>query len=331
MTVDIDKNSGFCAGVIRAISRAEEFLKDNNGASEDEKRLFSLGAIVHNDAELSRLVNQGLVTIDKEDLEDMLDAEGEVLLIRAHGEPPKTYDKAHALGFEIIDCTCPVVLKLQQRIREAYEKQKGDGLGQIILFGKIGHAEVLGLLGQTEDTAVVVENVAMLDKAVEEGVIKLGIPTEVFSQTTKSPAEYRSLCAKLEEDMAHYNELSVERFKGRGLLSVHDTICSQVATRHEKLSKFALEHDIIIFVSGKASSNGKVLCELCKSLNIRTYHIDSTAEIKRDWFRADDKVGVCGATSTPKWLLEEVAEHILDLNKYVPAWEEKYGEKAENQ
>lgn len=331
MTVDIDKNSGFCAGVIRAISRAEEFLKDNKGASEDEKRLFSLGAIVHNDAELSRLVNQGLVTIDKEDLEDMLDAEGEVLLIRAHGEPPKTYDKAHALGFEIIDCTCPVVLKLQQRIREAYEKQKAGGLGQIILFGKIGHAEVLGLLGQTEDTAVVVENVAMLDKAVEEGVIKLDIPTEVFSQTTKSPAEYRSLCAKLEEDMAHYNELSVERFKGRGLLSVHDTICSQVATRHEKLSKFALEHDIIIFVSGKASSNGKVLCELCKSLNIRTYHIDSTAEIKRDWFRADDKVGVCGATSTPKWLLEEVAEHILDLNKYVPAWEEKYGEKAENQ
>ncbi len=331
MTVDIDKNSGFCAGVIRAISRAEEFLKDNNGVSEDEKRLFSLGAIVHNDAELSRLVNQGLVTIDKEDLEDMLDAEGEVLLIRAHGEPPKTYDKAHALGFEIIDCTCPVVLKLQQRIREAYEKQKAGGLGQIILFGKIGHAEVLGLLGQTEDTAVVVENVAMLDKAVEEGVIKLGIPTEVFSQTTKSPAEYRSLCAKLEEDMAHYNELSVERFKGRGLLSVHDTICSQVATRHEKLSKFALEHDIIIFVSGKASSNGKVLCELCKSLNIRTYHIDSTAEIKRDWFRADDKVGVCGATSTPKWLLEEVAEHILDLNKYVPAWEEKYGEKTENQ
>lgn len=329
MTVDIDKNSGFCAGVIRAIGKAEEFLKE--GAPENVRRLFSLGAIVHNDAELSRLVSQGLVTIDKEDLEDMREAEGEVLLIRAHGEPPKTYDKAHALGFDIIDCTCPVVLKLQQRIREAYEKQQAEGRGQIILFGKIGHAEVLGLLGQTEDTAVVVENVAMLDKAVEEGLVKLDIPTEVFSQTTKSPAEYRSLCAKLEEDMAHYNELSVERFKGRGLLSVHDTICSQVATRHEKLSKFALEHDIIIFVSGKASSNGKVLCELCKSLNIRTYHIDSTAEIKRDWFRADDKVGVCGATSTPKWLLEEVSEHILDLNKYVPAWEELYGEKAENQ
>ena len=331
LTVDIDKNSGFCAGVIRAISKAEEYLKDTDGASENGKRLFSLGAIVHNDAELSRLVSQGLVTIDKEDLEDMREAEGEVLLIRAHGEPPKTYDQAHALGFEIIDCTCPVVLKLQQRIRDAYKKHLAVGCGQIIIFGKIGHAEVLGLLGQTEDTALVVENVAMLDKAVEEGLIRLDIPTEVFSQTTKSPAEYRSLCSKLEEDMARYNELSVERFKGRGLLAVHDTICSQVATRHEKLSRFALEHDIIIFVSGKASSNGKVLCDLCKSLNIRTYHIDSTAEIKRDWFRADDKVGVCGATSTPKWLLDEVAEHILELNRYVPAWEEKYGEKAENQ
>lgn len=331
LTVDIDKNSGFCAGVIRAISKAEEFLKENGGTSEEGRRLFSLGAIVHNDAELSRLVNQGLVTIDKEDLEDMPKVEGEVLLIRAHGEPPKTYDKADALGFEIIDCTCPVVLKLQKRIREAYEKQQAEGRGQIIIFGKIGHAEVLGLLGQTEDTAVVVENIAMLDKLVEEGVIRLDIPTEVFSQTTKSPAEYSSMCSKLEEDMANYSELSVERFKGRCLLSVHDTICSQVATRHEKLSRFALEHDIIIFVSGKASSNGKVLCELCKSLNIRTYHIDSTSEIKREWFRPDDKVGVCGATSTPKWLLEEVAEHILDFNKEEPELDDECSEKAENQ
>ena len=331
MTVDIDKNSGFCAGVIRAISKAEEFLKENDGTSGEGRRLFSLGAIVHNDAELSRLVNQGLVTIDKEDLEDMPKVEGEVLLIRAHGEPPKTYDKADALGFEIIDCTCPVVLKLQKRIREAYEKQQAEGRGQIIIFGKIGHAEVLGLFGQTEDTAVVVENIAMLDKLVEEGAIRLDIPTEVFSQTTKSPAEYSSMCSKLEEDMANYNELSVERFKGRGLLSVHDTICSQVATRHEKLSRFALEHDIIIFVSGKASSNGKVLCELCKSLNIRTYHIDSTSEIKREWFRPDDKVGVCGATSTPKWLLEEVAEHILDFNKEEPEADRECSEKAENQ
>ena len=161
-------------------------------------------------------------------------------------------------------------------------------------------------------------------KAIENGTIKLDTPTEIFSQTTKSPAEYSRLCARLEEMMAEYNELSVERFRGRRLLVIHDTICAQVATRHERLSEFALSHDIIIFVSGKASSNGKVLCELCKSLNIRTYHIDSVSEIKREWFRADDKVGVCGATSTPKWLLEEVAEYILDFNKYVPEWEEKF-------
>ncbi len=322
LTVDIDSNSGFCAGVIRAIGKAEEYL----GAQEGEpKRLYSLGAIVHNDAELSRLVEKGLVTIDKEDFDEMVSAEGEVLLIRAHGEPPQTYTQAEKLGFSIIDCTCPVVLKLQQRIKEAYTAQTEKGSGQIIIFGKIGHAEVLGLIGQTDGTAVVVENLPMLEDLIEEGKVRLDIPTEVFSQTTKSPAEYKRLCAKLEEYMALANELSIERFKGRGLLNVHDTICSQVATRHERLSRFALEHDIIIFVSGKASSNGKVLCDLCKSLNIRTYHIDAASEIKREWFRANDKVGICGATSTPKWLLEDVAHHVLDLNKYVPAWEETYG------
>lgn len=326
LTVDIDSNSGFCAGVIRAIGKAEDFLKEG-------KRLYSLGAIVHNDAELTRLVQQGLVTIDKEDLDEMVDAKGEKLLIRAHGEPPQTYETAENLGFSIIDCTCPVVLQLQKRIREAYSRQKEEGKGQIIIFGKIGHAEVLGLIGQTDGTARVVENIPMMEELISAGTVKLDIPTEVFSQTTKSPAEYSRLCSRLEEEMAHYNELPVERFKGRNLLHVHDTICSQVATRHERLSKFALEHDIIIFVSGKASSNGKVLCELCKSLNIRTYHIDSVTEIKREWFRADDKVGVCGATSTPKWLLEEVAQHILELNRYVPAWEEKFAdsENTDNQ
>lgn len=319
ITVDIDKNSGFCAGVIRAIGKAEEFL---DGTTDN--RLYSLGAIVHNDSELERLSGKGLVTIDKEDFDEMVNADGEVLLIRAHGEPPQTYSRAESLGFQVIDCTCPVVLKLQQRIKEAYLKQQEEGKGQIIIFGKIGHAEVLGLIGQTDGSAIVVENIQMLDEAVAEGRILLDIPTEVFSQTTKSPAEYRGLCAKLEEDMARYNELSVERFKGRGLLAVHDTICSQVATRHERLSKFALEHDLIVFVAGKASSNGKVLCDLCKSLNIRTYHIDSPSEIKREWFRADDKVGVCGATSTPKWLLEETAKYILELNQYVPEWEETF-------
>lgn len=327
LKVDIDSNSGFCAGVIRAIGKAEEFLDNHN--SGEGKRLYSLGAIVHNDAELTRLVEKGLVTIDKEDLEEMVDAQGETLLIRAHGEPPATYATAENLGFTVIDCTCPVVLQLQKSIRKAYESHQSAGKGQIIIFGKIGHAEVLGLIGQTEGNAIVMENVTMLDEAIKSGTIKLDIPTEVFSQTTKSPSEYARLCSRLEEEMAKYNELAVERFRGRSMLKVHNTICSQVATRHEKLSKFAFEHDIIIFVSGKASSNGKVLCDLCKSLNIRTYHIDSAQEIKREWFRADDRVGICGATSTPKWLLEEVAHHVLDLNQYVPAWEEKFAD-AEN-
>lgn len=314
LKVDIDSNSGFCAGVIRAISKAEEFLgTERNG---NGKRLYSLGAIVHNDAELTRLTRMGLVTIDREDIEEMVDATGETLLIRAHGEPPQTYRLAENLGFTIIDCTCPVVLQLQKKILQAYQKQQEEGKGQIIIFGKLGHAEVLGLLGQTDGNAIVVENVAMLDEAIENGSIRLDVPTVIFSQTTKSPAEYSRLCSIMQEKMAP------------GMLTVNDTICSQVASRHAKLSKFALEHDIIIFVSGKASSNGKVLCDLCKSLNIRTYHIDSVAEIKREWFRADDKVGVCGATSTPKWLLEDVAGSIKLLNKYVPEWLETWQQKG---
>ena len=326
LTVDIDTNSGFCAGVIRAIGKAEEFLGKN-------ERLYSLGAIVHNDAELSRLTQMGLVTIDKDDLGEMVNAAGETLLIRAHGEPPQTYTLAEGLGFNIIDCTCPVVLQLQKKIKDAYEICKaGEGKGQIIIFGKTGHAEVLGLVGQTEGTAIVVENFIMMEELIEDGIIRLDAPTMVFSQTTKSPAEYARVCASLLERMAKFNGLSVENFKNSGRLLIHNTICSQVASRHQKLTKFALQHDIIIFVSGKASSNGKVLCDLCKSLNIRTYHITSASEIKRDWFRADDTVGVCGATSTPKWLLEEVTNEILALNRYVPDWEKTYGEKnADNQ
>ena len=309
LTVDIDANSGFCAGVTRAIRKAEEQLDKPQG------RLYSLGSIVHNDAELSRLEAKGLVTIDKEDLEDMQDAAGESLLIRAHGEPPSTYVKARQVHFNIIDCTCPVVLKLQESIREAYAKIKDGSIdGQIVIFGKIGHAEVLGLVGQAEGHAIVVENMRMLEELIGDGRIDLKKHIEIFSQTTKSPAEYSSVCSRLEELMAKENELPMQRFSGRGLLTVHNTICSQVATRHAKLSRFAIDHDILIFVSGKASSNGKVLCERCKSLNIRTYHIETPDEIRREWFREDDKVGVCGAASTPKWLLEEIANDILAYN-----------------
>lgn len=312
MTVDVDNNSGFCAGVIRAIDKAEEYL---DKADVSRKRLYSLGAIVHNESELNRLASKGLVTIDREDLSETRAAEGETLLIRAHGEPPETYRQAESIGFNIIDCTCPVVLKLQKDIRDAYVRlHEGSRKGQIAIFGKIGHPEVLGLLGQTDGDAVVIENMKMLEDAVGDGRIGLTHPVEIFSQTTKSPAEYSSICSRLEEMMAVANEMPIPQFKGRRLLTVHNTICQQVATRHAKLSRFALEHDIIIFVSGKASSNGKVLCDLCKSLNIRTYHISSVNELKREWFRSEDKVGVCGATSTPKWLLEQVAAAIGKLH-----------------
>lgn len=289
LKVEIDAGSGFCGGVIRAIGSAEKFLDEIPG-----RHLFSLGAIVHNEEELARLGRKGLVTIDYDDLADMQEAGGESLLIRAHGEPPSTYARAAALGFNVIDCTCPVVLRLQDSIRSAYARLKPLG-GQVVLFGKIGHAEVLGLVGQVNGDAVVVENRSMLESALAEGTIRTDVPIEIFSQTTKSPAEYSEICEALSERLPE------------GMLNVHNTVCSQVATRHDRLSSFALSHDVILFVSGKSSSNGKVLCDLCKSLNIRTYHIGSEAEIKGEWFGENDRVGICGATSTPKWLLEKVA------------------------
>ncbi len=305
-TVDIDKNSGFCAGVIRAVNIAEEKLEHGDG-----KKIFSLGAIVHNEAVLSGLEKAGLVTIDREDLDEMQSVENADLIIRAHGEPPATYERALALGFDIVDCTCPVVLQLQKRIRTAYLHQQKAGKGQIVIFGKVGHAEVLGLVGQTDGTAVVVENMPMLEEAIADGRIRPGTPTEIFSQTTKSPGEYDKVCARLA--------------KVRGLrlrLKVHNTICRQVATRHARLSAFARSHDVLVFVCGKSSSNGKVLCEFCKSVNIRTYHISSVDEINGAWFREDDKIGICGAASTPKWLLEETAARIRDIlqkdNKMLP-------------
>ena len=306
ITVEIDPDSGFCGGVIRAVDRAEEYL---SGA--EHSRLYSLGSIVHNEAELSRLRAAGLVTIGLSDLSSL--RKGDSLLIRAHGEPPSTYSKAEELGLDVIDCTCPVVLNLQKSIREAYARVNAAG-GQIVIFGKVGHAEVLGLLGQVGGDAVVIENMDMFMEALSSGKIRLEGPVEIFSQTTKSPAEYSAICGALREAMAKEHELSEERFRGTGLLAVHDTICRQVARRHERLSDFALHHDIIIFVSGSESSNGKVLCNLCRSLNIRTYHVSNEEGIRPEWFRHDDRVGVCGATSTPKWLLESVASRILALN-----------------
>lgn len=293
--VEIEKHSGFCGGVIRAISRAEKFLEEFPG-----RRLYSLGDIVHNEAELRRLGGKGLVAVDKEGLMNIPTPASETLLIRAHGEPPQTYSLASGLGLTVIDCTCPVVLKLQKSIREAYERVKPAG-GQIIIFGKIGHAEVLGLLGQVGGDAVVIEDMQMLLSALEDGSIQTDRPLEIFSQTTKSPVEYSEICRVLES----HSDAG---------LQVHNTICSQVASRHEELAGFAMKHDVIVFVSGASSSNGKVLFDLCRSRNQRTYHISEPSELMPDWFKDGDKVGVCGATSTPRWLLEQVAERIFCRN-----------------
>lgn len=279
LKVETDPGSGFCGGVISAISKAEEYLSG-------QERLYSLGAIVHNEAELSRLKAMGLDTVAS--LEEV--PEGATVLIRAHGEPPETYAAAARKGISLIDCTCPVVLKLQSRIREAHQR------GRVLIFGRIGHAEVLGLLGQVGGDAVVVESAGMLQEFIDKGVFSPGEHIEVFSQTTKSPSGYEEICSLL---------------RSRGFsITVHNTICAQVAGRHRSLSAFAASHDVIVFVSGKSSSNGKVLSDLCRSVNPRTYIVGGPEELEASWFTGLSTVGVCGATSTPKWLLEKVADGI---------------------
>ena len=285
MKVIIDPGSGFCGGVIRAISRAEEFLSVH-------PRLYSLGEMVHNEAELTRLESKGLVSVGRDALSSL--PAGESVLIRAHGEPPSTYEAAAHLN--IIDCTCPVVLKIQRSIREANERLAGKGT--IVIFGKIGHPEVLGLVGQTDSSAVVVENLAQLREALDSG--RIAAPVEVFSQTTKSPVEYKQICSVLQEIYPD--------------TVVHNTICSQVAERHRALSEFAAAHDVVVFVAGRQSSNGRVLFDLCRSVNSNSYLVGDVSELRSLWFEGALSVGVCGATSTPKWLLEQVADAIKKLD-----------------
>lgn len=292
MTVSIDSGAGFCAGVIRAIGRAEQTLRDSS-------TLYSLGAIVHNEEELSRLESCGLVTVD--DISDIPDPRGASVLVRAHGEPPALYRRAAGIGAEIIDCTCPVVLGLQKSIREAYTRaHESSPAGQIVIFGKVGHPEVLGLVGQVDGDALVVENVSSLMAATAGGRLDLSRPVEVFSQTTMSPSGYESLCEALRREM-------------KSTVKVHDTICRQVATRHKALAQFAASHDVIVFVAGGASSNGKVLYDLCRGINNATYLVASSQEVNPAWFASCSSVGVSGATSTPSWLLEKVAHTIENL------------------
>ena len=286
LNIEIDEGSGFCYGVIRAVEKAEMLLKESG-------TLYSLGAIVHNNSELERLGEIGLEVIDNLQMQELSDT---TVLIRAHGEPPTTYKLAKKNNISLIDCTCPVVLKLQDRIRETYSKIGG----QIVIFGKTGHAEVNGLVGQTNGDAIVVDSIESL-KAID-----FTKPVQIFSQTTKDPKEYEDICKAIEERI-------VEVGGTLDNITVHNTICRQVAQRHSNLVAFARKHSAIVFISGKESSNGKVLYELCRSVNPRSYHIQTVDQINPDWFVENDSVGICGATSTPKWQLEGVAQKLQEL------------------
>jgi len=259
--------------------------------------LFSLGAIVHNDVELKRLAAQGLDTIDYSRYHKLSNKK---VLIRAHGEPPTTYEYAKTHNLDLVDCTCPVVLKLQKKILETYNKIKPHG-GQIVIFGKIGHAEVNGLVGQVNSDAFVIEHYSELYEDKFKKRIDLSKPIAIFSQTTKSTQEYNKICSELKKMVINDN------------LQIFNTICHRVSGRHDSLIKFAHEMSVIIFVCGKESSNGKILCDLCKANNERTYRVDDENDINPNWFIQDEKVGVCGATSTPRWQLDKVAKFLISL------------------
>ena len=283
MKVEIDHKSGFCFGVVNAIKKAEETL-------DQGEKLYCLGDIVHNGMEIKRLEALGLVTIDREEYLNLKNCR---VLLRAHGEPPSTYEHARANNIELIDATCPVVLKLQQRVKKAYEQMEAED-GQIILFGKKGHAEVTGLNGQTKDQSIIIEGEEDL-KQVDPNK-----PAFLFSQTTKSIDQFQQLAQKLQEN-------------AKQPLTVKDTICRQVANRVPRMKEFASQHDILIFVGGKKSSNARFLFDVCKQTNPDSYFISNLAELDEKWFKNKQLAGICGATSTPQWLMEQVAERIKTL------------------
>ena len=284
--LEIDPRSGFCHGVVRAVEQAENYLRFNS-------RLYSLGAIVHNSAELERLKKKGLEIVSIDGVEQLYN---DVILVRAHGEPPQTYALARRNNLQVIDCTCPVVLRLQERVRETWEQLRESG-GQVVIFGKKGHAEVNGLVGQTDGNAIVISDLKEADG------LDFSRPVALFSQTTKDPDEFHQIARHI-----------LER---RPDAVVNDTICRQVSQRHKSLVEFARRHTVILFVSGRESSNGKVLFDLCRSVNPRAYWLENAAQIEADWFRDGDSVGICGATSTPKWQLEEIFLSLQDDTKEI--------------
>jgi len=274
LNVTIDKNSGFCFGVVYAIQMAEDIL-------DEFGKLYCLGDIVHNDEEVARLTKKGLVTISHDQLPSL---HGEKVLIRAHGEPPETYKMAMENGIELIDASCPVVLKLQNRVKEAYDEDGADS--PLYIYGKHGHAEVKGLMGQTRGNAVVFQDIAELDLDTMPKRITL------FSQTTKDTRNLYAIRDKM-------NAKGIQ-------VDFNDTICRQVSNRDLELRDFVKNFDKIVFVSGTKSSNGKVLYGVCKEFNPNSYFVSAPEEIQKDWFSDNDTVGICGATSTPLWLMEDV-------------------------
>ena len=286
MRVTIDKYSGFCFGVVYAIEMAESIL-------EKEDILYCLGDIVHNNKEVERLTDMGLKIINNNDLKKISDCK---VLIRAHGEPPSTYNIALENNIQLLDASCPVVLKLQHQIKEGYEDIKKID-GQIIIFGKEGHAEVTGLLGQTKNDAIIVTTVDDLDK------VDFSKSIYIYSQTTKSPKAYKEISDIIAERVKLSDGKNVKYI-------VHDTLCRQVSGREPQLKHFSKENDVIVFVSGQKSSNGKMLYQSCKEENSNSYFISDINEINNEWFSTASTVGICGATSTPRWLMEQVQNAI---------------------
>ncbi len=283
MQVIIDENSGFCFGVVKAIDLAEKQLAINNS------NLFCLGEIVHNNEEVDRLEKLGLKTIKHSNLKNL---NNQRVLIRAHGEPPTTYNIAKNNNIKLIDATCPVVLKLQQKIKNGYNEMKLVE-GQILIYGKAGHAEVNGLVGQTENNAIIINSIEDIQK------IDFSKPSRLYSQTTQNIEQFFIIAKEIE---FNYKKTNItNNFKS------FDTICRRVSNRAPQLIEFSKSKDVIIFVSGIKSSNGKYLYEVCKKTNINTHFISKSNEVKKEWFANKNSVGICGATSTPMWLMKEVA------------------------
>ena len=290
MNVTIDKVSGFCFGVVHAIETAEKELSES-------KHLYCLGDIVHNEMEVVRLNKMGLEIINQEQFKQLKNCK---VLIRAHGEPPETYKLALENNITLVDASCKIVLKLQERIRKGYEEMQSVG-GQVLIYGEKGHAEVVGLVGQTDNNAIVIDE----DEDLE--AVDFGRPIRLFAQTTKSIAGLEHISELIKEKIKEKNGEKEFDFKR------HDTICRQVSNRTNELKAFAGMHEVIVFVSGKKSSNGMYLYELCNLVNARSYFISETQELKSEWFNGVKNVGVCGATSTPKWLMEEVAAELSKM------------------